>query len=394
MFFADVAELADAPDLGSGGRPYGFKSLIAHHINEQHRQLLFSFYQIPGARAAAAITFYNCKTLVKTSEKSVNSRLRYYIILITMKKALIDIGSNSMRLTVYEIRGSEFRPLFKQKIIAGLAGYVSHGSLTEDGIRRAYEGILDFKRTLELLEIDDVSVFATASLRNIGNTDEAVTAIKSATGFDVDVISGEEEAYLGYIGAMSSVRVNSGVCTDIGGASSEAVIFENGRVIKSASFPVGSLSLFKSCVKNIIPGNGSIRRMRGEIMKAIPKEALESLEIRSPLIGIGGTARAVRALAAAYLGLPDDVETITIEQFDRLYSFLCGGTADVADLILAVNPERIHTAVPGAMILHWFCELFRTDEIIVSSCGVREGYLCKRIISREKTNTDTLRTGN
>ncbi|MGI6178248.1 MAG: hypothetical protein ACOYJO_07365 [Eubacterium sp.] len=311
-----------------------------------------------------------------------------------MEKALIDIGSNSMRLTVYEINGNGFRPLFKQKIIAGLAGYVSHGSLNEEGIRRACEGILDFKHTLELLEIDNVSVFATASLRNIGNTDEAVAAIKNASGYDVDVISGDEEAILGYVGAMSSLNVRSGACVDIGGASSETVIFEDGRVIKDASFPVGSLSLFKTCVKNIIPGSGSVRRMQSVINKAIPEDALSSMEKRSPLIGIGGTARAVRALSAAYLGLPDDIDHITIEQFNRLYTFLCSGTPDVADLILAVNPERIHTAVPGAMILHHFCEIFDSDEIIVSSCGVREGYLCRKILPSAKEDTNTLKTEN
>ena len=87
-----------------------------------------------------------------------------------MNSALIDIGSNSMRLSVYELSNGSFRTLFREKIMAGLAGFVVKKKLTPEGIDRACDGLLRFRETLKLLEIDDVSVFATASLRNISNT--------------------------------------------------------------------------------------------------------------------------------------------------------------------------------------------------------------------------------
>ena len=128
-----------------------------------------------------------------------------------MKQAIIDIGSNSMRLTVYEIVGEKFKILFREKSMAGLAGYVEEGRLSPEGIARACSGLLEFRERLAALDILNVAVFATASLRNIFNTAEAVWAIQTATGFSVEVLSGTEEALLGYYGAELEASSPSGV---------------------------------------------------------------------------------------------------------------------------------------------------------------------------------------
>lgn len=119
-----------------------------------------------------------------------------------MKQAVIDIGSNSVRLILYGIEGQRFKIIFHEKIMAGLAVYVEDGALLQEGIECACNALFEFRQTLETLNICKAAVFATASLRNISNTDEALTEIETDTGFSVEVISGEEEARLGYTGAM------------------------------------------------------------------------------------------------------------------------------------------------------------------------------------------------
>ena len=177
-----------------------------------------------------------------------------------MKQAIIDIGSNSMRLTVYEIMGEKFKILFREKSMAGLAGYVEEGRLSAEGIARACSGLLEFRERLAALDIVNVAVFATASLRNIFNTAEAVWAIQTATGFSVEVLSGTEEALLGYYGAELEASSPSGAFLDIGGGSTEVVVFDRGEPVQSASFRVGSLSLYRSYVKKILPGDGALKR--------------------------------------------------------------------------------------------------------------------------------------
>lgn len=98
-----------------------------------------------------------------------------------MKQAIIDIGSNSIRLTVYETEGQSFRILFREKIMAGLAGYVEDGKLSAEGIECACAGLLTFRKILQTLQIENVRIFATASLRNIFNTARALSVIRAAT---------------------------------------------------------------------------------------------------------------------------------------------------------------------------------------------------------------------
>lgn len=102
-----------------------------------------------------------------------------------MKQAVIDIGSNSIRLTLYETEQQRFKILFREKIMAGLAGYVEDGTLSAEGIECACTGLLTFRGILQTLEIDSVRVFATASLRNVCNTQQALSVILAATGYSV-----------------------------------------------------------------------------------------------------------------------------------------------------------------------------------------------------------------
>ena len=87
-----------------------------------------------------------------------------------MKQAIIDIGSNSIRLTLYETEGQSFKILFREKIMAGLAGYVEDGKLSAEGIECACAGLLTFRKILQTLQIENTRIFATASLRNVSNT--------------------------------------------------------------------------------------------------------------------------------------------------------------------------------------------------------------------------------
>ncbi len=126
-----------------------------------------------------------------------------------MKQAIIDIGSNSIRLTLYKTKDQDFRILFKEKVIAVLASYVEDGKLSSEGIECVCTSLLAFQSTLKALEIDNVHVFATVFLRNVSNSQQALTLIQAATGLDVEIISVQEEALIGYSGAMKNLHLSS-----------------------------------------------------------------------------------------------------------------------------------------------------------------------------------------
>ena len=263
--------------------------------------------------------------------------------------------------------------------MAGLAGYVEHGRLTQDGIDCACRSLREFQTTLELLHIGHLAVFATASLRNISNTSQAVEQIRQETGVEVEVLSGEAEAECGFFGAACDVEMADGLFADIGGASTELALLTGGQLQKAGSVPVGSLKLYRDCVKNILPGKGSQQRITDAIRAAFAGDELKDIPAMDHLVCVGGTARAALRLSKSLFGLPESSRSFTSEQLEQLTELLCKADKDAADLILRYEPERIHTLIPGLMLLRYLVERYRVSDIAVSRYGVREGYLRRRI---------------
>ena len=112
--------------------------------------------------------------------------------------AIIDIGSNTIRLNVYQVEeDGAIHSIFQNKETAGLAGYVREdGSMSREGLDRAADALLRFRSILDALDIENRAVFATASLRNITNSEEAVFQLQERTGLMIRLLSGREEAIL------------------------------------------------------------------------------------------------------------------------------------------------------------------------------------------------------
>ena len=171
-----------------------------------------------------------------------------------MKCGIVDLGSNTIRLSIYQWEGRQFKLLMNKKEMAGLAGYIQDGVLTDKGIEVACQILAAFRHLLENLEIRQMHVFATASLRNIVNTQEALDTIFSATGLQVQVLSGSQEAELSFLGATAGGGAPAaGLLVDIGGGSTELVAYDNGSITSGCSLPVGSLSLYSRYVTGLFP---------------------------------------------------------------------------------------------------------------------------------------------
>lgn len=296
-----------------------------------------------------------------------------------MKYALIDMGSNSIRLTVYELDHANFRVLFKEKIMAGLAGYVEHGRLTQDGINCACQSLIYFRNMLTLLEIWNMAVFATASLRNISNTQQAIEQIWKISGIMVEVLTGEAEASFGFYGATCDIEIQDGLFADIGGASVELAFFEKMKLERAVSASVGSLKLYRDCVKKILPGKGSQKRIEKAIRQAFSEDTLQDIPQMDHMLCVGGTARACLRLCQKLMGLSENCCTIHRTHLEQLAKKLYKNDKESTDLILRYAPERIHTFIPGLMILVYLVNRYDVADITVSHYGVREGYLCQKI---------------
>lgn len=296
-----------------------------------------------------------------------------------MKKAILDMGSNTMRLSVYQIEDDgHFHSLFSEKETAGLVNYISDGKMSVEGMDKACAVILRFKQLLSQIGMEEINIFATASLRNIQNTEEAVEYIKEKTGEKPDVISGQEEAELGYYGALSDINIGTGTAFDIGGGSTEIVHFCSGDIIYAKSYGIGSLNLFNSYVKGLWPDTDEEKKIKHRV-----KEVLSEAVTNSPsetICGIGGTNRALLNISNAYFKKPSDNNMITKDELKKLKKVILAKDDITKKLILKNCPDRLHTIIPGMLITCEMAKIFKSDQIIISKNGVREGYLCKKLL--------------
>ncbi len=297
-----------------------------------------------------------------------------------MVYAIIDMGSNSVRLCAYKAENGRVTRLFNEKEMAGLAGYVENNALSQKGMLRAVDALDSFAHILRGLDIHNVRVFATASLRNVANTDEALAFIKERTGFDIHVITGEEEGALDFLGATKLLGLTDGLLVDIGGGSTELVAYADQHIVKSVSIPIGSLNLYTRNVSDILPTKEERKNI-----KATVKSLLDGVHMPSdeyPIIaGVGGTIRGARRIYND-LHAADDVSSgMDAAALRTMSKALYDGGRDARSTLLRLVPERIHTQLPGLIVLNTIIKRFHTDSVIVSDYGVREGYLFKYVLN-------------
>ena len=298
-----------------------------------------------------------------------------------MKIAIVDLGSNTIRLSVYHILpDGGFELLFSEKEMAGLVSYVHKGTLSPEGIQRACGAIQDFQALLRQFDLEAPHVFATASLRNIRNTEEAVEWIREATGVVVDVISGELEAKLGYYGTQLATPLRDGAVFDIGGGSTEILEVRGGEIRKAQSLPIGSLALFNTCVDGLWPKKKELKKIRTAVASALKEAWLPEQRVEK-VCGVGGTARAVLKIANAWYEKPAGNRSLTPAEVRRLTRLLLERDHQARKLILRSCPDRVHTILPGMMLMNTLTEKLCCGELYISPYGVREGYLCHKLLN-------------
>lgn len=297
-----------------------------------------------------------------------------------MNYAIVDLGSNTIRLSVYHIlpRG-DYELLFSKKEMAGLVNYIADGVLSQAGIRRACSVLISFRALLKQFAMEEMHVFATASLRNIRNSAEAVDAIREETGIRVDVLSGDLEAELGYYGALLNLDLRDGAMFDIGGGSTEIVEVRDGKILRAQSLPLGSLNLFRSCVSRIWPKSKELKAMR-EMVERTLSEANLPLEKAERVCGVGGTARAVLKIANAWYHRPELERRMTPKELHQLTKALQKQDETVRQMVLNNCPDRIHTILPGSLLMDAVSQALCGKELYISRTGVREGYLYHKVL--------------
>ena len=300
-----------------------------------------------------------------------------------MLYGMIDIGSNTVRMAIYELEGERVEMVMKKKHLVGLASYVKNGVMTRNGIEKAVEILLEFKEFLYSFNITEFTAFTTAALRNSKNGREAVFEIEQRTGVNVRILTGDEEATFDFIGATHNLVEDKGLLIDIGGGSTEIVYFAHREIEAKVSLPIGSLAFHTKYATGILPSAAECDDMRAEAEVTIAAVGEFQAVSHAQICGIGGTFKAAVALYNSMYGLRSRNKRIEarripdiIRRFQRDYEL----TQQDSILLMRTVPDRLRTFIPGLIIADVLAKRFGSSSIIYSDSGVREGFIYDQIL--------------
>ena len=292
--------------------------------------------------------------------------------------AIIDIGSNTVRMAIYLINHDSMELLTKKKVLLGLAAYLKDGRMTARGIDKVVEVLDGFQDFLRSLSITHATAFTTAALRNAVNSAEAVAEIRARTGIEVHVIPGSDEAAYDFIGVTHNIEDDTGLIFDIGGASTEAVYYRGRAIVEKVSMPMGSLLFATKYSHGLLPDHEEIERMRGEAAYIFGESGFTAPKGLTAA-GIGGT---FKGLSALYHGIYGDSGAMDTERLPEIMQTFGAGSSDEASTILLLRsvPDRIHTIIPGLVIASAVLSACGCRTVTYTDSGMREGYIYKEIL--------------
>ncbi|MGA0351334.1 MAG: phosphatase [Acholeplasmataceae bacterium] len=289
-------------------------------------------------------------------------------------RAIIDMGSNTMRLSIYHFKEGIPELVLSKKKMVGLASYINKaGLMTDEGIQAALKALNEFKFVLNNLNIRKKYVIATAAIRNALNQQQILDTLRKKTRLNIELISGEDEALYDLKGVLLMEKFDEGIILDIGGGSTELVIYEDAEVKNALSLPIGSLNSYMKYVDHLIPTKKEKKKIEAKVLKL-----LEPYDIQIPegytMYGVGGTLRGALKLAKYHYG--DSVSNHEIS-FPMLKELIRSNQPNKKDLvpILQSAPERIHTITTGMIIAKTIMKKYQSKLIIVNYYGLREGYI-------------------
>lgn len=300
--------------------------------------------------------------------------------------AVVDIGSNSVRLVVYDGLRRSPTPVFNEKILCGLGrGVATKGKLGEVGIKRALTALRRFRALARQIGARQVFALATAAAREASNGEAFIADAEKALGVHIDVLTGKEEARYAALGVIAGIPSADGIAGDLGGGSLELVDIKDGRIRDGITLPLGPLRL-------IDMSEGSIDKARAIVDDYFAKAGILTKLKDRTFYAVGGTWRNLAKLHMAQNHYPLHVlhcYRLTRPQAMAVSNLVSGLSPASLKDVREVSRSRSDTMPFGALVLERLLEHSRPKRVEVSVYGVREGLLYAKL-PRRKRSSDAL----
>ena len=292
--------------------------------------------------------------------------------------AVIDVGSGSARAVVMQVnRGGGIEIVAQQRVTLNLMSHVrSDGYLDEKGVSSTFDTLEDFALVARAYGIETIHAVGTAALRESGNVAIITDVAWNRFGIPLRIIDGSDEAAYCFVGAIHGLRAHSGLLADIGGGSTELVRFRDRELVSSVSLPLGSLRIANRFDLGDRPAAESMKAAYEHVRTVLDNAEVEPLLDDATLVGSGGSVRLLSRLDRAREPYPiiklhgyEIRASALVEQIEQLAAMSRIDRASIPGM----NPERSHSIIGGGVVARALMQHLRTDRLLVSGQGLREG---------------------
>ncbi|NLM26194.1 MAG: Ppx/GppA family phosphatase [Firmicutes bacterium] len=291
---------------------------------------------------------------------------------------IIDLGSNSIRLVIIQIseNGAHYQKENLKETVRLVDSTDKDGMLSQEAMDYAVETVKLFVSFCQAQRVEKVIAVATAATRRASNQKAFIRRLKNETGLNFQVLSGEQEAHLGYIGTVNTIGQSSGLMVDLGGGSIKLVSIANRLKGMSNNLPFGAVTLTNQFQTKDLPTAENLANLENYLMDQFKE--MPWLEGEGPIIGVGGSfrslARVVRKEKEYVPDITDGFE-MTLEdveyQFDRLAKMTLAERLQVPGL----EHSRADIMIAGVATIKCLLKASNRSKIVVSTTSIRDGLL-------------------
>lgn len=304
------------------------------------------------------------------------------------KTAIIDIGSNSIRMVIIAIEEKSFRIVDELKETVRLGMDMSEkGELNPERMEKAYKTLSFFKALCDAQNISEINIVATEAVRRASNQKEFLDKVRSGLNLDIKVLTGLEEAYYDYFGVVNSIDTPSALLVDIGGSSTELIWMDNRKIKESISIPIGAINITeKFSLENAL--DEAKEKDLNKFLNEKYNEISWLKDVRAlPLIGIGGSIRNIAKVHAKKENYPLDTlhnYVLKVEDVRDIYASVKTKDFNQRKKIRGLSKDRADVFLGPLSSVIAIINRCNTSELIVSGSGIREGLIYEHIL---KSNT-------
>ena len=288
---------------------------------------------------------------------------------------IVDLGTNVLTLNIYHVNNNKIKKILDISETSVISNYTQDNKLTPQGIEKLISQLENYSKIMRSKGVTNEYIFATSSLRNLDNRYEVVATVKNRLGIYIDVISAEKEAEFGFKAVQEmDLTTDNGLLIDLGGGSCEITYFINKTSVIDDVMPFGSNSAYKQYVSGTFPNETERLEIKNRTLDELKKLAIKYSSY-DDLFGNGGTVYTIKLMMIS-LGFIDENERfVPVSKLDELLDNIKDDTEENRQKIINVAPGRLHTLIPGIIILKTILEYYNVKYLHFCSGQITDGVL-------------------